>query len=81
MLLANTQLLIFTVGWVSSNIHLILGSLTSIILQISSALLPETNFTCTADNICYLSQVMNVHHTLRSAANEVKVIALTADEW
>lgn len=50
-------------------------------LQLSSALLPETNFNCTADNIRHLSQVMKVHETLQGAANKVKAIAPIADEW
>ena len=85
----HTQAVKYAILWWTTYLHIILIMYTVrhdsqcyiCSLQISSTLLPETNLTCTADNIRHLSQVMKVYETLQGAANEVEVIAPTADEW
>ena len=59
-----------------------MGPLVSLLLhpsslQLSSALLPATNFTCTQDSFHLLSQVMKVYQTLQDASIKVGVIAQT----
>ena len=50
-------------------------------IQISSALLPSTNFTCTSrDGVRRLTEAMEVYQTLRDVESKVSVIAPADDQ-